>query len=58
MWDEAQEARSDLIDQVADLDDTLAEAILERESLDHITSTELEMALRRITLARVIIMQS
>lgn len=53
MWELAKEERGALIDKVADLDDKLAEIIVERESLETISASELELALRRITLARV-----
>ena len=53
MWELAKEERGALIDKVADLDDKLAEIIVERESLETISPSELELALRRITLARV-----
>lgn len=44
------EKRLDLIEKLADLDDTLAELVLERESLEKITASELEEAIRRVTL--------
>lgn len=45
--------RAHLIDQLADLDDILASSIIERESLESIEPSELNQALRRVTLARV-----
>ena len=47
------EKRLDLIEKLADLDDTLAELVLERESLEKITASELEEAIRRVTLEQV-----
>jgi hypothetical protein len=38
---------------MADLDDNLANLIIERESLQNIKPVEMNQALRRITLARV-----
>lgn len=52
-WAEASKKRADLIDRMADLDEKLANLIIERESLDHVSSEEMNGALRRITLARV-----
>jgi len=46
----ALEKRLDLIGKVADLDDELAGLILERESFENITPSELEQAIRRVTL--------
>ncbi len=53
IWVEASEQRADLIDKMADLDDNLANLIIERESLQKINPVEMNQALRRITLARV-----
>lgn len=53
IWAEASKKRADLIDKMADLDDTLANLIIERESMERINSDEMNGALRRITLARV-----
>jgi hypothetical protein len=52
-WIEASKHRADLIDKMADLDDHLANLIIERESLQKINPVEMNQALRRITLARV-----
>ena len=49
----ALEKRLDLIGKVADLDDELAGLILERESFENITPSELEQAIRRVTLEQV-----
>ncbi|KAK4016807.1 hypothetical protein OUZ56_031775 [Daphnia magna] len=51
-WAEASKKRADLIDRMADLDEKLANLIIERESLDHVSSEEMNGAIRRITLAR------
>jgi hypothetical protein len=53
IWVEASEQRAELIDKMADLDDNLANLIIERESLQKINPVEMNQALRRITLARV-----
>ena len=42
--------RSLLTERLADLDDGLAELILERESLELLNSAEITSALRRVTL--------
>ncbi|XP_046440167.1 ribosome-releasing factor 2, mitochondrial-like [Daphnia pulex] len=52
IWVEASEQRADLIDKMADLDDNLANLIIERDSLQKINPVEMNQALRRITLAR------
>lgn len=46
----ALKMRMDLIGKLADLDDELAELILERESFENVTPNELERAIRRVTL--------
>ena len=51
--DQCLQLRSRLIDKLSDLDDQLAEIILERESLEKVTCTEIQSALRRITIQRV-----
>lgn len=43
-----------LVDRLADLDDQLAELVLERESLQLVTADEIRAALRRVTLSGVI----
>jgi hypothetical protein len=53
VFDECLQLRSRLIDKLSDLDDQLAEIILERESLDKVTCAEIQSALRRITIERV-----
>ncbi|XP_036385039.1 ribosome-releasing factor 2, mitochondrial [Megalops cyprinoides] len=51
---EAKEARSSLIEQVADLDDEFAELLLGEfgENFDAVPSEQLQAAVRRVTLAR------
>lgn len=49
----ALKMRMDLIGKLADLDDELAELILERESFENVTPNELERAIRRVTLKQV-----
>jgi len=53
IWVEASDQRANLLDKMADLDDSLANLIIERESLQKIKPVEMNQALRRITLARV-----
>lgn len=50
---EALQKRNELIDKLSGLDDVLANLIIERDSLEGISVSELNGALRRITLARV-----
>jgi elongation factor G len=45
--------RSQLVEQLADLDDELAEIVIHKESAHKITSHELQVALRRVTLKQV-----
>lgn len=50
----AAERRLQLIEQLADLDEALAEQIIRTESLSSISPDELKAALRRATIARVL----
>ncbi|XP_031465175.1 ribosome-releasing factor 2, mitochondrial [Phasianus colchicus] len=54
LFQEVQDARNTLIEQVADLDDEFAELILEEhsENFDLIPSNKLQSAIRRVTLAQ------
>ncbi|NXF70587.1 RRF2M factor, partial [Sclerurus mexicanus] len=53
LFQEAQDARNTLIEQVADLDDEFAELVLgeKSENFDLISAEELQSAIRRVTLA-------
>ena len=50
VWEDALKAREHLIENVTDYDSELAEKVIETESFDNISSTDLREALRRITL--------
>lgn len=52
MWDEAQLARCELIDKLADLDTPLAEYVLEQESLEGVPPPLMKEAVRRATLSQ------
>lgn len=54
IWEKAVKKRTSLIDKLADLDDELANLILERDSLEKIDSLELKKAIRRACLSHVI----
>ncbi|XP_067143892.1 ribosome-releasing factor 2, mitochondrial [Centruroides vittatus] len=49
LWELSNKKREDLIDQIADLDDIIAEKILNDETIRNITSDDLNEALHRIT---------
>uniref|UniRef100_A0A0P4W2X1 Tr-type G domain-containing protein n=1 Tax=Scylla olivacea TaxID=85551 RepID=A0A0P4W2X1_SCYOL len=53
VWDEAQLARCELIDKLADLDTPLAEYVLEQESLENVPAPLMREAVRRVTLSQV-----
>ena len=52
LWERAAAARVSLVEEAADLDDTLATRYLESASADDVTAEELTAALRRLTLRR------
>ncbi|XP_043492370.1 ribosome-releasing factor 2, mitochondrial [Polistes fuscatus] len=52
LWDMANKKREILIDKLSNLDDKLADVIIEEESLDKITDQAICESLRRITLSR------
>ena len=52
--DKVLEKRLHLIEKLADLDDELAESILERDSMEKVTPQEVEQAIRRVTLQQVL----
>lgn len=52
-WDDALLKRTELIEALADVDDVIANHIIERESLENVSPKEINEALRRVTLARV-----
>ncbi|KAK8383669.1 hypothetical protein O3P69_015843 [Scylla paramamosain] len=52
VWDEAQLARCELIDKLADLDTPLAEYVLEQESLENVPAPLMREAVRRVTLSQ------
>lgn len=52
LWEEACERRRALTDKLSSLDDTLANLIIERESLDGVGAQELSESLRRCTIKR------
>ncbi|CAH2044823.1 unnamed protein product, partial [Iphiclides podalirius] len=49
-WDTAMSGHRQLIDELSSLDDRLADAIIQRESLDNMDSAEIESAIRRCAL--------
>lgn len=51
-WLEAAHHRRKLVENVVDLDDAIAESVLETEDLDSVSPSDLEMALRRITISQ------
>ena len=51
VWEEAQEARENLIECASDYDSDLAERVIETESFADISDTDLRSSLRRIALA-------
>lgn len=53
LWKEAAHARTKLVEQVADLDDHLAEVVIRQENLEYVSSNELVESLRRVTLAKL-----
>lgn len=52
LWELSTKQREILVDNIADLDDVLAEKILDEETINNITTDDLNSALRRITLSR------
>lgn len=52
LWKEASFARAKLVEQLADLDDNVAELVIQQESLEYMPSNALMESLRRVTLAR------
>ncbi|XP_023717638.1 ribosome-releasing factor 2, mitochondrial [Cryptotermes secundus] len=52
LWKEASCARAKLVEQLADLDDNLAELVIQQESLEFVPSNALMESLRRVTLAK------
>lgn len=52
LWKEAAHARAKLVEQVADLDDHLAELVIQEENLEYVSSNALVESLRRVTLAK------
>lgn len=53
LWEQAFLARCELTDTLADLDNTLAEYVLEKESIENIPPLLLEEAVRRATINQV-----
>ena len=52
LWQEATRARAKLVEQLADLDDHLAELIIQQESVECVSSSELVESLKRVTQAK------
>jgi elongation factor G len=52
LWKEAACAREKLVEQLADLDDHLAEHVIQQESLECVSSNALMESLRRVTIAK------
>ncbi|XP_012255171.2 ribosome-releasing factor 2, mitochondrial [Athalia rosae] len=52
LWEKAMKARRQLTDKLSELDDKLAEFIIEQESLDNISAQTLVDAIRRSTISR------
>ena len=53
LWNDANEARSRLVDILSALDDTLANLIISSESFDAVTALDIVKALRQVTLDQV-----
>ncbi|XP_073950111.1 ribosome-releasing factor 2, mitochondrial-like isoform X2 [Choristoneura fumiferana] len=49
-WEAASASHTQLIDDLSSLDDTLADTIIQQESLDNLNSEEIKAAIRRCTL--------
>lgn len=53
LWDVSILARCELTEQLADLDNALAEYVLENESIENVPPNVLEEAIRRVTISQV-----
>lgn len=53
LWEKAKGCRVALIDKLSDIDNHLAELIINKESMDDISAETLVMSLKKATLCRV-----
>lgn len=54
IWNDAKEARGFVIDKLTDFNDTLANIVINSDSLDNISTADIQKALRQVTLEQVI----
>ncbi|XP_069683538.1 ribosome-releasing factor 2, mitochondrial [Periplaneta americana] len=52
LWEEATSSRRKLVEELADIDDKLAEFVIQQESLERVSPDMLVESLRRVTLAQ------
>lgn len=50
LWEDCQERRRTLVDRLTELDDTIADLVIEQESLEQIQASHLSNALRKCTI--------
>lgn len=53
LWEEAKEARSNLVDKLSGRDDTLANLVIAADSLDAINTADIVTTLRKLTIEQV-----